>query len=169
LLGIVGSANTLLSLTTTSTTGGAGFQLSVPTGGIWYFKGTQDNGFKIRDAAHSKDELYLQTATGNIGIGTDSPTHLLHLAGGAYSDGFQWYPSSSREYKENIKDLTTEEAVEALDGLNPVKYNYKTDSGNRHVGFIANDVPDLVATEDRKGLSPLDIVAVLTKVVQEQK
>jgi hypothetical protein len=30
-------------------------------------------------------------------------------------------------------------------------------------------VPSLVATKDRKGLSPMDIVAVLTKVVQEQQ
>ena len=37
------------------------------------------------------------------------------------------------------------------------------------MGFIAEDVPDLVATKDRKGLSPMDIVAVLTKVLQEQQ
>ena len=43
------------------------------------------------------------------------------------------------------------------------------DRGERHVGFIAEDVPELVATKDRKGLSPMDIVAVLTKVVQEQR
>ena len=30
-------------------------------------------------------------------------------------------------------------------------------------------MPELVATKDRKGLSPMDIVAVLTKVVQELK
>jgi hypothetical protein len=36
------------------------------------------------------------------------------------------------------------------------------------VGFIAEDVPALVATADRKGLSPMDVVAVLTKVVQEK-
>ena len=34
---------------------------------------------------------------------------------------------------------------------------------------IAEDVPGLVATKDRKGLSPMDVVAVLTKVVQDQK
>ena len=39
----------------------------------------------------------------------------------------------------------------------------------KRVGFIAEEVPDLVATKDRKGLSPMDIVAVLTKVVQELK
>jgi len=37
------------------------------------------------------------------------------------------------------------------------------------VGFIAEDVPELLATKDRKGLSPMDIVAVLTRVVQEQQ
>jgi hypothetical protein len=37
------------------------------------------------------------------------------------------------------------------------------------VGFIAEEVPDLVAMKNRKGLSSMDIVAVLTKVVQEQQ
>ncbi len=37
------------------------------------------------------------------------------------------------------------------------------------MGFIAEDVPELVATNDRKGLSSMDIVAVLTKVLQEQQ
>ena len=43
------------------------------------------------------------------------------------------------------------------------------DKTDRHVGFIAEDVPDLVASEDRKGLSAMDVVAVLTKVVQDQQ
>jgi len=38
-----------------------------------------------------------------------------------------------------------------------------------HVGFIAEDVPEMVATEDRKGIESMDIAAVLTKVVQEQQ
>jgi hypothetical protein len=50
-----------------------------------------------------------------------------------------------------------------------VKYNYKADKAESCVGFIAEDVPELVATNDRKSLSPMDIVAVLTKVVQEQQ
>jgi hypothetical protein len=165
---VVGSGNTILSLATTSTTGGAGFQLSVPTGGIWYFKGTEDNGFKIRDAANSKDVIYFQTSTGNVGIGTDNPSHRLQLAGGAYSDGMTWNTASSREYKDNIKDLSAAEAVATVKELNPVTYTYKVDAGEQHIGFIAEDVPALVAAKDRKGLSAMDIVAVLTKVVQEQ-
>jgi len=50
-----------------------------------------------------------------------------------------------------------------------VKFAYKTDKTEKHVGFVAEEVPELVATKDRKGLSSMDIVAVLTKVVQELK
>src|SRR5512145_2453878 len=77
--------------------------------------------------------------------------------------------SSSREYKDNIRDLSKEEALTTLAGLNPVKYVYKSNRTEEHVGFIAEDVPQLLATKDRKGLNPLDIVSVLTRVVQEQQ
>ena len=107
--------------------------------------------------------------TGNVGIGVSTPTHLLHLSGGAYSDGATWQDASSRELKENIKDLSPKEAVVALNNLNPVTFNYKADKKDDHVGFIAEDVPALVASKDRKGLSSMDIVAVLTRVVQEQQ
>jgi hypothetical protein len=88
---------------------------------------------------------------------------------GAYTDGHTWFNSSSRAYKENIRDFSVDEAMDTLKELSPVKFNYKVDSRETHVGFIAEDVPALVATSDRKGMSPMDVVAVLTKVVQEQK
>jgi len=44
----------------------------------------------------------------------------------------------------------------------------KAAAGKQHVEFIAEDVPELVGTKNRKGLSPMDIVAVLTKVAQEK-
>ena len=78
--------------------------------------------------------------------------------------------TSSRELKENIAELSGKEAVEALKKLNPVKFNFKADSDkNRHIGFIAEDVPELVATSDRRTLSPMDIVAVLTQALKEQQ
>ncbi len=81
----------------------------------------------------------------------------------------QWISASSIEYKENIRNLTAEEALETLNGLNPVKYNYKVNKSEENAGFIAEEVPELVATKDRKGLNALEIVAVLTKVAQEQQ
>ena len=81
----------------------------------------------------------------------------------------QFVNSSSRELKANIAELSGSEAIATLENLNPVKFNYKADSDkNLHIGFIAEDVPELVATSDRKGLSAMDIVAVLTKALQEQ-
>jgi hypothetical protein len=106
-------------------------------------------------------------SAGNVGIGTMTPAHLLQV-GGAYTDGNSWYSSSSREYKENIHPLSADTALEAFKNLNPVTYVYKTAPEQGHVGFIAEEVPDLIAMNGRKSLSPLDIVAVLTKVVQEQ-
>jgi hypothetical protein len=62
-----------------------------------------------------------------------------------------------------------EEAREALLALAPVKYAYKADPTQHQVGFIAEDVPALVAQNDRASLSPMDLVAVLTTVVQAQQ
>jgi hypothetical protein len=98
-------------------------------------------------------------------INTDGTLDMVD--GGGY-DG-TWNPASSRELKENIQDLTADEARDALSGLNPVKYNYKKDKEEARVGFIAEDVPELVAMNGRKSLGMVDIVAVLTKVVQEQQ
>ena len=94
----------------------------------------------------------------------------IEMASGAHvTVGGVWTNASSREYKDNIEALTTEEAFETLKDLNPVKFAYKRDRTEKHVGFIAEEVPDLIATKDRKGLSPMDIAAVLTKVVQERQ
>jgi hypothetical protein len=90
-------------------------------------------------------------------------------SGARVTVGGVWTNASSREYKENIKGLKLEDAIDTLQGLNPVTFRYKVKPGENHVGFVAEEVPELVATEDRKGLSPMDIVAVLTKVVQEQQ
>jgi hypothetical protein len=109
---------------------------------------------------------------GNVGINytRTAPTHLLDVGtSGAYCNGGAWVDGSSREYKENIQTLTTEKALKAFQGLEPVEYNYKADREEKYLGFIAEDVPELLAMNDRKGLSPMDVVAVLTKVLQEQQ
>lgn len=81
-----------------------------------------------------------------------------------------WTNSSSRSGKENVRTLTEEDAKQALAGLEPVRYTGKgSATGEEYVGFIAEDVPDLVAMVDRSSLSPMDIVAVLTRVVQAQQ
>ncbi|NEO40245.1 MAG: hypothetical protein F6J90_29430 [Moorea sp. SIOASIH] len=91
----------------------------------------------------------------------------VHVTGNIIANNLQ--QKSSRQFKENINTLAIEDAIETLEGLNPVQFRYKEDHQKEtHIGFIAEDVPDLVASRDRKTLSPMDIVAVLTKVVKEQ-
>jgi hypothetical protein len=121
---------------------------------------THDNFHVIRSpVGGSQYDVFVINADGSITSST----------GATLTAGGQWQPASSRELKENIRALSAEDAINTLAGLNPVRYNYKVDKDERHVGFIAEDVPELVATRDRKTLSPMDIVAVITKVVQEQK
>jgi hypothetical protein len=97
-----------------------------------------------------------------------NPNGNLYMSDGGSYDG-TWNNASSRELKENIETINSEEAFDTLENLEPVKYNYKKDKAELHAGFIAEDVPELVATKGRKNLSTMDIVAVLTKVVKEQQ
>ncbi|MBF0590820.1 MAG: tail fiber domain-containing protein [Nitrospirae bacterium] len=112
------------------------------------------------------------TTDGYLGVDRsyDTISYPLHMASGAYvTTGGVWTNASSREYKENIEELSANDAMLALNDLKPVTFNYKTDTTEHHIGFIAEDVPEIVATKDRKGLSPMDMVALLTKIVQEQQ
>jgi hypothetical protein len=73
-----------------------------------------------------------------VGIGTTRPSHLIQLAGGAYSDGSTWNPASSIRWKENITPLT--DGIETLKQLHPVRYNYKKTPTETTMGFIAEEV-----------------------------
>ena len=107
---------------------------------------------------------------GNVGFGVSRPSNPIEMASGAHvTAGGVWTNSSSRARKENIAELSLDDALTALTNLEPVRFNYRNDQVERYVGFIAEDVPELVATSGRDALSSMDIVAVLTRVVQEQQ
>jgi hypothetical protein len=143
-----------------------------------FYAGFQYGGpymFFIRDRTNGANVNRLTIGSNGyigFGTGTSSPANPLQFgpqANNAYIDASGVYHStSSRAYKDDINALSAEKAVEALKELTPVTYHYKNTPDQKHVGFIAEDVPELVAMKDRKTLSTMDIVAVLTKVVQEQ-
>ncbi len=111
-------------------------------------------------------------SNGQWGIGTAAPragTKIDTSTGAYLSTGGAWVNYSSRSGKDNVENLNAEKAMKAMEGLNPVTFTYKSAPEEKHVGFIAEDVPEIVATKDRNGLSAMDITAVLTKVVQEQQ
>ncbi len=61
-----------------------------------------------------------------------------------------WMNSSSREVKNHIRDLSSEVAMKTLDELKPVRFYYNADDRDEYLGFIAEEVPDLVATSWQK-------------------
>ena len=115
-------------------------------------------------------------SSGNVGMNNTSPGFPLEVGtdgtngnGAHVTTGGVWTMGSSREFKENINELGSREAFDALASLNPVRFRYKLEPEEEYVGFIAEDVPELVATNSRKYLTSMDVVAVLTKVVKEQQ
>ena len=112
---------------------------------------------------------FVVAPNGYVGLNA-YPVYPLQLGNGAYvTAGGVWTNASSRQFKKDIQVLSSLEAMETLEALRPVKFQYKNSPEERHVGFIAEEVPDLVAAADRKGMSAMDVVAVLTKVVQQQQ
>ena len=114
--------------------------------------------------------------SGQIGIGTSSPSHLIQLSGGAYSDGSTWNPASSVRWKENITPLT--DGVDTLKQLHPVAYNYKKTPAKRTMGFIAEEVGKVLPTVvdwDKaepgyaEGYDHLAILALAVQAVKEQQ
>ncbi len=138
-----------------------------------------NNNFYVRDVNHEQNPFIIKTSapynslvvdtTGRIGLGVASPLYQIDHSSGARLDSGNWVNASSRGVKQDIHQLDRDAAFDALKALEPVTFAYKTNPGETMVGFIAEDVPDLVATGDRKGLSSMDVVAVLTKVIQEQQ
>ena len=163
--------------------------LNFGDGGVQKFQvGKQsDNTFFFWDQTNLHDFIYVNPATKVIaldqdslpymvGIGTGTPSHLLQLNGGAYSDGSTWNPASSVRWKENIEPLAG--GVEMVKQLHPVAYNYKKTPGKKTMGFIAEEVGKVLPTVvdwDKneegyaEGYDPIAILALAVEAVKEQE
>ena len=145
----------------------AGLMITQSSGDTGYIM--HNRASRLTIGAGSQDRITIDR-DGNVGFGVSRPEHPLEMASGAHvTAGGVWTNSSSRALKENIASLPLSAATNALMALEPVLFNYRNEAGEDYVGFIAEDVPDLVAVGDRSALSAMDIVAVLTRVVQEQQ
>ncbi len=159
----------LIKLSANNTTAGqfsdAGFSMENAKAGFsWAFRTLENTGgFAASKQGTGAKEFEVRNTT------TVASNVELHLANGASNVGGQWLNASSRSYKENINELSSEDAIQALKGLQSVTYEFKRDEENtQRVGFIAEDVPALLATKDKKTVDSLQIISVLTKVAQLQ-
>ncbi|WP_374029679.1 tail fiber domain-containing protein [Bdellovibrio bacteriovorus] len=107
--------------------------------------------------------------SGNVGIGTQSPSRRLHVVGpvgstvASFSDGAASCSiqpsaagniscSSDRRLKKNIEPVPDALSLEKILKLETVSYEWKHAAKGRHTGYIAQDVekvaPELVKTAD---------------------
>lgn len=114
-------------------------------------------------------EADTEKCTLEIGIENDADD-ILYLNANKINAKVAISQPSSRELKENILELSVEEALETIQNLRPVKYDYKDIKTSRaNLGFIAEEMPGNLASSDRKTISPMEIIPVLTKMIQEQQ
>lgn len=98
-----------------------------------------------------------------------NPNARLETGTGAYlTTTGVWSPTSSRRYKTNIEPLSGTEAARALEQLRPVKFVYQAAPDEPTLGFIAEDVPELVAVKGRRSVSASEIAAVIAGALKGQ-
>lgn len=137
---------------------------------------TADDYINIKRVASG--DVFIVKNNGYVGIGRSTPfdnTYAMQIGtdgtngnGAFLTSGGVWTNGSSRKSKENITPLTSQIAENTLEKLNPMTFNYKA-SRQTTAGFIAEDVPEIVALKNRQALSSMDIIAILTKVSQDQE
>jgi len=114
---------------------------------------------------------------GNVGIGNEDPGALLTMEtsdGGYYSaTDHQWHNGSSRKIKDDIRPNEVD-VLKVLDEVKIVNYRYngegaKEGTGTRHIGFIAEEAPDLLTGKNKNSMATGDCIGFLLAVVKEQK
>ena len=112
---------------------------------------------------------YVITATGTAGV-LNGESNLrfdgttLSVTGSARATAF--YQDSSRVLKTNITPYAGS-AIDLLNNVQVVEFNYLTDLNNIHIGFIAEDTPQELSTKDKNTMDTNSTVGVLIKAVQE--
>ena len=157
--------------------GGAPARLSFGTTGLsrWFTEipgGTTEQ-LNISNASESPVVTFLQS--GQVGIGTQTPSNLLTLlqgGGPALADGWNTY--SSVRFKTEIHPLLG--SLDRIQQLQGVSYVRKND-GKHEIGLIAEDVdrivPEIVSrdpnTNEVEGLDYSRLSALLVEAVKAQQ
>jgi len=106
----------------------------------------------------------------NVGIGTSSPSHPLHMGSGAHcTSGGVWTNASDIAKKYDIEKLSY--GLEEVLQMKPVAYKYKADD-SESIGFIAqmleSIIPEVVSgIEGEKGVAYGLLTSVLVNAIQQ--
>lgn len=110
-------------------------------------------------------------STGNVGIGTTSPSYKLQVAGDVGATGF--FYSSDERLKTDVEPI--EDALEKVLQLEGVSFRWK-ENNKSSLGLIAQDAekvfPELVSTASETGMKSVEygnLVAPLIEAIKEQQ
>jgi hypothetical protein len=98
-----------------------------------------------------------------------TPTHLIHLSGGAYSDGATWTNASDENLKENFENVDGGEILGLINELTVTRWNYKADDqAIKHIGPVAQDFYSLFGLgNDDKSISSIDPSGIALVAIKE--
>lgn len=150
---------------------------AIQGGDVWEFglDNSDSDKFKIARGNEFANQFLTITTAGNVGVGNPNPGSLLTVGnGGAVCNGTTWTDGSSRDFKKNIERLSDEDLQSlfaVLDQVDMVSYLYKQepDTASERVGVIAEELPDVLASADHKGLELGRNVGFLMGVVKALK
>src|SRR5690606_20976507 len=90
------------------------------------------------------ERMIIVGTTGNVGIGTTSPSEKLNVSGNILASG-DIISNSDRTLKENIIDISGEEALSKVVSLSAKRYNLKSDTTKTtKIGYIAQEVEEIL-------------------------
>jgi hypothetical protein len=105
------------------------------------------------------------TSGADVALKTNTASNLVLGSGAVYAAGF--FQSSMRSLKKDIHPFEAN-ATDILKKVNVRTFIYKADSANiKHIGFIADEVPDEMASPAREGVDQANTIALLVKALQE--
>ncbi len=112
---------------------------------------------------------------GKVGIGTLAPDYMLQVNGSAAATSF--VNLSSRQYKERIEEVGAQERAAMLEKLMSIaiaRYSYRKEfggNGARRIGFIAEEMPREVLSDDGKAVDVYELVtyAIAGMKAQQRK
>ena len=146
------------------------------TEGVLQNLGTTDN-FALPFLTNNTERMRI-TETGNVGIGTTTPSEKLYVAGNIYATGT--IVSSDRRFKKNIQPIA--DPLQKVMAIKGVSYEMRLDEfptrgfkAGTQIGFIAQDlekvVPEVVSTQadGYKGVDYERITALLVEAVKQQQ
>ncbi len=191
-MNIYGAPHDAYLYNTAGTGSGGNFYIGTASSGksLAFLTGGNTVGTAI---ATNNERMRIDGTSGNIGIGTISPSYKLTVAGivaptadNVYSlgaPGLRWsavyagslITISDKRFKTNIKRLNY--GLKEVLALKPVSYNLKDNPNNNHqLGLIAQEVkkiiPEVVNGDELKGrlgMNYIELVPVLINAIKEQQ